>query len=260
MKRALTPLPRIDYEKNYRWSRPMERHVQLFLLWSDMVMVPDERLLEPVRQCSHVDHILDNMTWHAWSTVHKILLITPKGCHVSTGWSLSSKTNNFECRNVSRTALLILEKNDLIVNSSRIVLERIDCELSLSPSIKNRRSRIPAVQTLPATFDPPHRSRLLPHNRYRLLQPPYEVRFIQYDAQIWWLAFEFWITGTTISLRLLASQAIWPGNFSTSGTNCVCLLAAAVPQTPFPNIIVWQATWPWNGPRINWEEFLGSMT
>lgn len=54
--------------------------------------------------------------------------------------------------------------------------------------------------------------------------------------------------GTTISLRLSASHAICPGNSSTSGTMRVFWLAAAVPHTPFPYRICWQAGLPWNGP------------
>lgn len=55
--------------------------------------------------------------------------------------------------------------------------------------------------------------------------------------------------GTTISLRLSASHAMCPGNSSTSGTTTVSCLAAAVPQTPLPKRISWQAGLPWNGPR-----------
>lgn len=54
--------------------------------------------------------------------------------------------------------------------------------------------------------------------------------------------------GTTISLRLSASQAICPGNANTSGTTTVSFLSAAVPHTPRPNRISWQAGFPWNGP------------
>lgn len=44
--------------------------------------------------------------------------------------------------------------------------------------------------------------------------------------------------GTTISLLEAPSQAMCPGNFSTSSTRTVLLLSAAAPQTPFPNLIV----------------------
>jgi hypothetical protein len=54
--------------------------------------------------------------------------------------------------------------------------------------------------------------------------------------------------GTTISLRLLASQAIWPGKLNTSGTITVSRFSAAVPHTPRPKRISWQAGRPWNGP------------
>lgn len=57
--------------------------------------------------------------------------------------------------------------------------------------------------------------------------------------------------GTTISLLLSPSQAMWPGNLSTSATSCVFCVAAAAPQTPRPNSIVWQATFPWKGPRMS---------
>ena len=68
------------------------------------------------------------------------------------------------------------------------------------------------------------------------------------------------IIGTTISLLLLLSHAIWPGNASTSGTSCVTLVAAAVPHTPFPKAMVWHAMCPWKGPSINWPGFFGSRT
>lgn len=64
------------------------------------------------------------------------------------------------------------------------------------------------------------------------------------------LTFPACTIGTTISLWLSPSHAICPGNSSTSGTSTVLPSAAAVPHTPLPKAIVWQATFPWNGPRI----------
>lgn len=58
------------------------------------------------------------------------------------------------------------------------------------------------------------------------------------------------VTGTTISLLEAPSHAMWPGNASTSGTSCVCFVAAAVPHTPRPKSMVWHATWPMKGPRM----------
>lgn len=58
--------------------------------------------------------------------------------------------------------------------------------------------------------------------------------------------------GTTISLLLSASQAICPGKASTSSATTLSRFSAAVPQTPFPNRIRWQAGFPWKGPRSNW--------
>jgi hypothetical protein len=69
--------------------------------------------------------------------------------------------------------------------------------------------------------------------------------------------------GTTTSLMLSPSQAICPGNSSTSGTSCVCCVEAAVPQTPRPKAMVWHATFPWKGPSMSWGfdgEEDGSMT
>ncbi|KAH9826017.1 hypothetical protein Tdes44962_MAKER03800 [Teratosphaeria destructans] len=57
--------------------------------------------------------------------------------------------------------------------------------------------------------------------------------------------------GTTISLLESPSQAMWPGKLSTSGTSCVFAWAAAAPQTPLPNAIVWQATLPWKGAKTS---------
>lgn len=54
--------------------------------------------------------------------------------------------------------------------------------------------------------------------------------------------------GTTISLLLLASQAMCPGNSSTSGTTTVSRFSAAAPHTPRPNRISWHAGRPWKGP------------
>lgn len=51
-------------------------------------------------------------------------------------------------------------------------------------------------------------------------------------------------TGTTTSLRLSASHAIWPGNAITSSTTTVSFFAAAVPHTPRPKWISWQAGFP----------------
>ena len=69
-----------------------------------------------------------------------------------------------------------------------------------------------------------------------------------------------WMIGTTISLLLAPSQAMCPGNLSTSSTNWVTFFATAVPHTPRPMAIVWHATWPLKGPRINCFGFLESMT
>lgn len=52
------------------------------------------------------------------------------------------------------------------------------------------------------------------------------------------------LIATTISLLLSPSQAICPGNASTSSTSKVFPFAATAPQTPFPILIVWQATFP----------------
>ena len=41
-------------------------------------------------------------------------------------------------------------------------------------------------------------------------------------------------TGITISDRDALSQAMWPGNWCTSGTSWVRFSRTAVPQTPFP--------------------------
>lgn len=76
--------------------------------------------------------------------------------------------------------------------------------------------------------------------------------------------------GTTISLRLLASQAICPGKLNTSGTITVSRFSAAVPHTPRPKRISWQAGRPWNGPssrrllvlllRVFWEPSAGNLS
>lgn len=50
------------------------------------------------------------------------------------------------------------------------------------------------------------------------------------------------------------------GNIKIVNTYCVSFVEAAVPQTPFPNLMVWQATFPWKGPRINWLLLDGSST
>ena len=50
--------------------------------------------------------------------------------------------------------------------------------------------------------------------------------------------------GTTISDLDAGSQAMCPGNLSTSGTTTVCSLMNAVPQTPFPFGILMQALFP----------------
>lgn len=68
------------------------------------------------------------------------------------------------------------------------------------------------------------------------------------------------ITDTTISLRLSASQAICPGNVLVSRTTRVFAVLNAVPHTPWPGRISWQAGFPWKGPRrrygaeFSWEE------
>jgi hypothetical protein len=52
-------------------------------------------------------------------------------------------------------------------------------------------------------------------------------------------------TGTTISLRKRASQAMCHGNASTSGTTTVRRSAAAVPQTPRPKAMRMHPRVPW---------------
>ena len=52
------------------------------------------------------------------------------------------------------------------------------------------------------------------------------------------------ISGKTSSERDAASQAIWPGKASTSGTTSAVPRAAAVPQTPLPQAIRTQAGLP----------------
>jgi hypothetical protein len=71
------------------------------------------------------------------------------------------------------------------------------------------------------------------------------------------LTFPSLTIGTTISLLLAPSHAMWPGNMSTSGTSCVVAVLAAAPHTPRPSAIVWHATWPWNGPRSSCAGFDG---
>src|SRR5665213_508875 len=56
------------------------------------------------------------------------------------------------------------------------------------------------------------------------------------------------MSGMTISERDAASQAMWPGNWSTSGTTMVMRCRAALPQTPVPSAMRTQAGLPWNGP------------
>ena len=63
------------------------------------------------------------------------------------------------------------------------------------------------------------------------------------------------INGTTISERDAASQAMCPGNSSTSRTTMVRLSAAAVPHTPFPKAMRTQAGFPWKGPTTNSPPF-----
>ncbi len=58
-------------------------------------------------------------------------------------------------------------------------------------------------------------------------------------------------SGTTISERESASQAMWPGKACTSGTSWVVRVAAAVPHTPLPNAIRTHAGLPWNGPTTS---------
>src|ERR1043165_54513 len=58
--------------------------------------------------------------------------------------------------------------------------------------------------------------------------------------------------GSTISDRAALLQAICPGNRSTSSTMIVLFSFQEVPQTPFPNAILVQATGPWNGPSTSW--------
>ena len=56
------------------------------------------------------------------------------------------------------------------------------------------------------------------------------------------------LIGIHISLNEALSQAIWPGNWWTSGTTIVWLEVAQAPHTPLLKGIVVQATYPWNGP------------
>ena len=58
-------------------------------------------------------------------------------------------------------------------------------------------------------------------------------------------------SGTTSSDRDAVSQAMWPGNASTSGTRTDRRCAAAVPQTPLPSAMRTQAGRPWNGPNTS---------
>jgi hypothetical protein len=58
-------------------------------------------------------------------------------------------------------------------------------------------------------------------------------------------------SGTTSSERDAESQAMCPGNCSTSGTSCVRRVLAAVPHTPRPSAMRTQAGWPWNGPTTS---------
>src|SRR5690606_36893172 len=58
-------------------------------------------------------------------------------------------------------------------------------------------------------------------------------------------------SGTTSSAREAESQAMWPGNASTSSTRCVWRLLAAAPQTPRSSGIRTQAGSPWNGPTTS---------
>lgn len=62
-----------------------------------------------------------------------------------------------------------------------------------------------------------------------------------------------------LALALAVTRNV-TGNFSTSSTSCVVFVAAAAPHTPRPNGIVWQATLPWNGPRMSWSLVVGSRT
>src|SRR5690625_242252 len=57
--------------------------------------------------------------------------------------------------------------------------------------------------------------------------------------------------GTTSSEREAASQAMWPGNASTSSTRWVVRVLAAAPHTPRSSGIRTQAGWPWNGPTTS---------
>ena len=59
------------------------------------------------------------------------------------------------------------------------------------------------------------------------------------------------VSGTTISEREAASQAMWPGKLCTSGTTSVSRRAAAVPHTPFPSGMRTQAGLPMNGPSAS---------
>ena len=57
--------------------------------------------------------------------------------------------------------------------------------------------------------------------------------------------------GSTISELEALSQAMCPENAWTSATRWTVPVAAAVPQTPFPQAMRVQATLPWNGPRTS---------
>ncbi len=56
---------------------------------------------------------------------------------------------------------------------------------------------------------------------------------------------------TTSSERLAESQAMWPGNASTSSTRWVVRVLAAAPHTPLDSGMRTQAGWPWNGPTTS---------
>ena len=58
-------------------------------------------------------------------------------------------------------------------------------------------------------------------------------------------------SGTTISEREAASQAMCPGNSCTSATTSVRRSAAAVPHTPRPSAMRTHAGLPWNGPTTS---------
>ena len=120
----------------------------------------------------------------------------------------------------------------------------------------NHKIWLASLLLLRAHSDLPRRSPRLLHSRCRLRLRPALVNKmhpgIRLKAKVA-PTFAPSLIGTTISLRLSPSQAICPGNASTSLTSTVLPPpSAAAPHTPFPIRMVWHATFPMKGPRINW--------